>query len=70
MTSVGPPFQYVIPSFDVLSMELRQMRIIGVLDEVEKSYDLFVRNELSLCRGYPGRMTVKDYCIIEVCLMS
>ena len=46
------------------------MRIIGVLDEVEKSYDLFVRNELSLCRGYPGRMTVKDYCIIEVCLMS
>ena len=66
VTAVGPPFQYVIPGFEVLAVELRQMRILGVLDEEEKSYDLFIRNEASLRRAYPERMTVKDYCMIEV----
>ena len=68
VVSVGPPFQYVIPSFDVLAVELRQMRIVGrhqVTGE-EKNYDLFVRNEASLCRSYPARMTVKDLLVIQV----
>ena len=42
------------------------MHILGVLDEVEKGYDLFIRNEASLCQAYPERMTVKDNCTIEV----
>ena len=68
VVSVGPPFQYVIPSFDVLAVELRQMRIVGrhQVTGVEKQYDLFVRNEASLCRSYPARMTVKDVLLIQV----
>lgn len=58
--AVGPPFQYVILGFNVLTVELRQMRILGKLDEVEKTYDLCVRNESSLCRAYPERMTVQE----------
>ena len=42
------------------------MCILGVLDEEEKSYDLFIRNEASLRLAYPERMTVKNYCKIEV----
>ena len=45
VVSVGPPFLYVIPSFDVLRVELRQLRIVGDLDGVEKLYDLFARNK-------------------------
>lgn len=30
--AVGPPFQYIIPGFDVLAVELRQMHILGILD--------------------------------------
>ena len=44
------------------------MRIVGrhqVTGE-EKNYDLFVRNEASLCRSYPARMTVKDLLVIQV----
>ena len=66
VVSIGPPFSYVIPSFEVLAVELRQMKILGQLDGVEKHHDLFIRNEASLCRSYPARMTVKDVVVIEV----
>ena len=63
VVSLGPPFSYVIPSFDVLAVELRQMVIVGQEEGVEAHYDLFVRNNVSLRRSYPARMTVKDFVV-------
>ena len=31
--SVGPPFEYVIPGFDLLAVDLREMRVQGYDDE-------------------------------------
>ena len=66
--SVGDPFMYVIPSFDVLAVELRLIRISGYsrIDGEEKHFDLFIKNHGSLCRPYPSLMTIKDYTLIEV----
>ena len=50
---------YVIPSFAVLSVELRQMRIKWIQsEEAEATYDVFVCNDSSLCRVYPAWMNV------------
>lgn len=44
---LGPPFCYAIPSFDVLSVELRQMRIHGATPEGDQhTYDLFIRAKI------------------------
>ena len=57
--SLGPPFPYIIPSFDVLRVELRQMKVAVVMGGVDTNYDLFIRNQPSLSPTYPARMTVK-----------
>ena len=67
--SVGPPFLYVIPTFDVLSVELRQMRIHGVTEQGESHiYDVFIRNDPSLARSYPAWITVMDAVVVDVSL--
>ena len=65
--SVGMPFIYVIPSFDVLGVEMRQVRIKGYTSEgEERNYDIFIRNHPSLCRTYPAWMVIKDVTVVEV----
>ena len=66
--SVGPPFTYVIPSFDLLRVELRQMcvKAYTAQEGEEKQYDFFIRNSQSLCRSYPAWMIVKDATIVKV----
>ena len=68
VVSVGQPFRYVIPSFDVLAMEVRKIKIVGQhrLSFEEKCYDLFIRNNSSLIRPYPARLTVTNLVVIEV----
>jgi len=68
VNSIGDPFMYVIPSFDVHTVELRLILISGYsrIDGEEKHLALFIRNHDSLCRAYPSLMTIKDYTIIEV----
>ena len=52
--SVGPPFRYDIPSFDLLAVELRQLKVKGYTSEgEEKHYDIFIRNFSSFTRVYP-----------------
>ena len=42
--SIGVPIHYIIPSFQLLSVELRQMGVKGYTKEdEEKVYDVFVR---------------------------
>ena len=58
---------HVIPSFDVLQVELRQMPIRAyTADDEEKHYDFFIRNSPSLCTLYPAWMVVKDATIVKV----
>ena len=65
--SVGPPFRYVIPSFDIIAIDMRQIRIKGYPAEgEERNYDIFIRNDPSLCRPYPVWMVIRDGIVIEV----
>jgi hypothetical protein len=65
---VGPSFRYVIPSFDVLAVELRRIRVGGDRNGAGQVYDIFIRgNDVSLTnKVYPALMTAKDYMNIEV----
>lgn len=66
--TVGEPFVYVIPGFSVLSVELRQMRVKWTPSEeaAEATYDVFVRNDSSLCRVYPAWMSIKNAARVQV----
>ena len=64
--SLGKPFKYVIPSFDVLCVELRLIRVEGVNDDGQNQiYDIFIRNDPDLNRVYPTWMSAMDVCIVE-----
>ena len=65
VVSLGAPFRYVIPGFVVLAVELRQMRVKGydAMGE-ERTYNVFVRNNLSLNWSYPVWMEIKDAAVI------
>ena len=66
MISIGEAFPYLIPSFAVLEVELRQMRIKGYTTVGdEENYDVFIRNDPTLSRSYPVWMFIKDG-IVEV----
>lgn len=61
---LGPSFRYTIPSFDVLAVELRKIRVGGNSKGV---YDIFIRDDASLTKQTcPALMTVKDYMNIKV----
>ena len=65
--TLGPSFRYVIPSFDVLAVELRQMRVGGDSKGAGQVYVIFIRaDDVSLMKNYPALMRVKDYLNIEV----
>ena len=66
--SAGDKFMYVIPSFDVLALPLRHLKIKGFSrqDGQELVYDVFIRNCSSLDRIYPATMTIKDVTVIKV----
>lgn len=57
---LGPVLNYIIPSFPVLQVAVRRMRVKGVNQKGEElEYDFFIRDDSSLYRGYPAWMTVK-----------
>ena len=58
--SVGDPFMYVIPSFDV------KIRGYSRKDGKGRNLDLFVRNDGSLCQTYPSIMAIRNVTIIKV----
>ncbi len=65
--SLGKPFRYTIPSFDVLAVELRQMRIKGhTPDGEEQVYDFFVRNDPTFEKPHPAWMEITDATLVEV----
>ena len=65
--NVGPSFRYIIPSFDVLAVILRQLRVGGDRKGEGRMYDIFIREDASLMKKtIPALMTVKDYMNVAV----
>ena len=66
--SVGVSFEYGIPYFDVLAVELHQIKVERQLkDQVTtKRFDAFIRNDATLNCMYPKSFFVMDSFFIEV----
>ena len=65
--TVGPKFEYTLPGFDVLAIDLRCMRVQGYNEDGElKVVDVFIRADPSLDRAYPAGMEVADGTSIDV----
>ena len=66
--SARAKFLYVLPGFDVLVVELHHLKVkgFGKIGSEEEVYDLFAKNDASLCRTYPAAMIVKDLTIVKV----
>ena len=68
---VGPPFLYTIPSFDVLAVEMRQIKVKTYSSEdEEKHYDMFIRNLPSFTRLFPAWMAVRAATVVNVSLAT
>ena len=65
--SVCSSFLYNIPSFDVMSVSLRHLKVKG-WDEngKETPYDLFIRNDESQFPELPALIAVRDSTIVKV----
>ncbi len=60
--SVGPPFMYTIPQFEILSMELRKIEVERNVDGGEmEGFHAFVCNDPELCDNY------LRLCLYETC---
>ena len=57
---------YTIPNFEVLAVELRQIRVERAMEggETEK-YDAFIRSDSELCHNYPATVYARDTFVIE-----
>ena len=60
--SIAPPFHYTIPSFDVLQVQLMQLKIMAYDSEGEEQhYDFLIRYSPSLSHvECPAWMIIKD----------
>ena len=65
--TICPPFLYTIPSFDVLSVKLRQLKTVGRDEDRRKtSYDIFIRSDESIPPTFPALLMVKDAVVVQV----
>ena len=68
VVAVGVKLLYCLPGFDVHSVELRHIQVKGSskFGSPEDMFDLFTRNDFSLSRAYPCKMTLKEVTIVKV----
>ena len=65
--SMGPKFQYVIPSFDVLAVDIRLTKVQGQNEDGGlKVFDMFIRDDPSLDRTYPAELAIADVTCVHV----
>ena len=64
--AVGGKLLYVLPGFDVLAVELCHVQVKGSLKtgKPKDTFDLFVRNDFSMSRTYPGELSLKEVTVI------
>ena len=66
--SAGKRFLYVLPGFDVLGIELCHIIVkgFGKIGNEEDTFDMFIRNDISLLRSYPTAVIIKDLVVVKV----
>ncbi len=71
--SIGKPFMYNIPNFEIMAIELRQIKVEvevannGLESEMEmECFDAFVRCDAGLCRSYPSTLNPKTTFAVQV----
>ena len=60
---------FLLPGFDVLGIELCHVKVKGfAFGKIgnEDTFDLFIKNDLSLYRSYPAALVIKDHTIVKV----
>ena len=66
--SIGEQFKYIIPSFEVLAVKMRQVKLERENEDsgLDEQFDAFIRDDKWLRRCYPADITVTDAFIIKV----
>ena len=61
------PFLYTVPSFDVISVKLRQLKVLGRDSEgKETPYDIFIRSYNTTTPPLPALLFVKEATVVKV----
>lgn len=66
--SIGEQFKYIIPNFEVLAVNMRQVKLERESEEtgLDEQFDAFIRDDEWLRRSYPAYVDVTDAFIIKV----
>ena len=65
--SIGEKFKYVIPDFEVLSVNMRQVKMEKESEEgLDEIFDAFIRDDQWLRRSFPLYIDVNDAFFIKV----
>lgn len=64
--TAGKPFQYLLPHFEILAVNLRKIEIERVFDEETLKFDAFIRSDSNFNMNCPVLVSVIDSFIIEV----
>lgn len=66
--SAGKRFLYVLPGFDVFGIELRHIKVkgFGKIGNEEDTFDMFIRNDISLLRSYLTAVIIKDLVVVKL----
>jgi len=65
-------FLYVIREFEILGVELRHVKVkgFGKIGAEEDVFDLFIKNDVSLCSSYPASLIITDIIVLKVYIIS
>ena len=66
--SIGEPFKYIIPNFEVLAVNMRQVKLEreSEVTGLDEQFDAFIRDDEWLHRSYPAYIHVTNAFIIKV----
>ncbi len=64
--SVGQPFMYNIPNFEIMAIELRHIKVEVTNNGPEACFDAFIRCDTGLCRSYPSTLSPKSVFAVQV----
>ena len=65
--AVCPPFLFVVPSFDIISVKLGQLKVVGWdTDGKEMPYDIFIWNYDTTTPPLPALLLVKEITVVKV----
>ena len=65
--SIGEPFKYIIPNFEVLVVNMRQVKLEreSEVTGLDEQFDTFIRDDEWLHRSYPAYIHVTDVILLR-----